>query len=105
MLKSFWAYVSDKATLLVNRKGKSSVIGKTPFKLLTGKSFSSFNYLRIFGSECYVYIQKKFRTKSDEKAASGYLLIMLTNRMVIKFGYHQNITYLNFILLKMRGTM
>lgn len=72
--KSFWAHACDTATFLINRTGKSSVPGKTPLELWSGKAFDSFNYLRIFGSECYVNIPKKFRAKFDDKAVFGYFV-------------------------------
>lgn len=72
--KSFWAHACDTAVFLINRTGKSNVLFKTPLELWTGKTFDSFDYLRIFGSECYVNIPKKFRSKFDDKADLGYFV-------------------------------
>lgn len=72
--KSFWAHACDTAVFLVNRTGKSSVQGTTPFELWSGRKFDSFDYLRIFGSECYVNMPKKFRSKFDAKAIFGYFI-------------------------------
>lgn len=72
--KSFWAHACDTAVFLINRTGKSSVPGKTPRELWTGKTFDSFNYLQIFGSECYANIPKKFRSKFNDKADLGYFV-------------------------------
>ena len=48
MSKSFWAHACETTTFLVNRTGKSTISGKTPFQFGTGKSFSSFNYFANF---------------------------------------------------------
>lgn len=69
--RTFWAHACDTAVYLVNRTGKSSVQGKTPSELWSGRTFKSFDHLRIFGSECYVNIPKQFRTKFDDKAVFG----------------------------------
>ncbi|XP_047115822.1 uncharacterized protein LOC124795783 [Schistocerca piceifrons] len=70
--KSFWAYACDTPVFLLCRTRKSCVEGKTPFEFWTGKVFKGFNYLRIFGSKCYVYLPKKFRFKFDDKVITGH---------------------------------
>uniref|UniRef100_A0ABD2WYY7 Integrase catalytic domain-containing protein n=1 Tax=Trichogramma kaykai TaxID=54128 RepID=A0ABD2WYY7_9HYME len=71
MSKGFWAHACETAAFLINRTGKSSVANKSPIELWSGKSFKSFNHLKIFGSECYVNIPKQFRRKFDKKAVFG----------------------------------
>lgn len=72
--KFLWDHVCETSTFLINRTGKSSVSGETPFELWCNKSFDDLDYLRIFGSECYVHVSKKFRSKFDSKAVLGHFV-------------------------------
>ncbi|KAL7286323.1 hypothetical protein TKK_0019281 [Trichogramma kaykai] len=71
MSKFIWTHACETATFLINRTGKSGVPDKTPIELWSGKSFKSFDYLRIFGSDYYVNIPKQFRSKFDDKSVAG----------------------------------
>ncbi|GLV44126.1 hypothetical protein CBL_21279, partial [Carabus blaptoides fortunei] len=73
----------DTAGHKVKAFRKSSVPGKTPLKLWSDKAFDSFDYLRIFGSECYVNVPKNFRSKFDDKAVFGYFIGYVNE----KYGY------------------
>ncbi|GLV56582.1 hypothetical protein CBL_09642, partial [Carabus blaptoides fortunei] len=53
---------------------KSSIPGKTPLELWSGKTFDRFDYLRIFGSECYVNVPTKFRSKFENMAVLGHFV-------------------------------
>uniref|UniRef100_A0ABD2WT57 Integrase catalytic domain-containing protein n=1 Tax=Trichogramma kaykai TaxID=54128 RepID=A0ABD2WT57_9HYME len=80
MSKSFWTHACETATFLINRTGKSGVPDKSPIELWSGKSFKSFDYLRIFGSDCYVNIPKQFRSKFDDKAVAGKFIGYLNEK-------------------------
>lgn len=53
--KNLWAEAANTAVYVLNRTGPSSVDGKTPRELFTGKQIHLKN-LHVFGTECYVNI-------------------------------------------------
>src|SRR5690606_15846793 len=66
--KTLWAEACATAVYVLNHTGNSSVPNRTPFELWYGRKLSNFNHLRIFGTKCFVYVQKRFRSKFDSKA-------------------------------------
>ncbi|GLV33750.1 hypothetical protein CBL_11363 [Carabus blaptoides fortunei] len=56
---------------------KTSAEAKTTLELWSGKTFDRIDYLRIFDSECYVNVLKKFRSKFDDKAVLGHFVVEL----------------------------
>lgn len=55
--KYLWAEAVNAVIYILNRTGPSSVSGKTPYELFTGKSIHLENF-HVFGTECYVYVPK-----------------------------------------------
>lgn len=71
--EAIWAELVTTATYVLNRTGKSSVDGVSPYELWIG-SKPRIKHLRIIASTCYVHIPKEKRRKMDEKAIKGYLI-------------------------------
>ncbi len=78
--KKLWAEACNTATYLLNRSGKSSIETKSPYELRHGRPVGSLNHLKIFGTECYVHINKNFRSKFDDKAVHGHLVGYVNDR-------------------------
>lgn len=72
--KGLWAEACNTAAYLLNRTGKSSVQNKVPYELWYGHPVGRLDHLRIFGTRCYVHVNKKFRSKFDNKAVLGHLV-------------------------------
>lgn len=70
---ALWAELVAAATYILNRTGKSSLEGISPYELWTGKK-PRIRHLRIIGSTCYVHIPVQKRRKMDKKAIKGYLV-------------------------------
>lgn len=68
--KDMWAEAVNTTVYVLNRTSKSTVQGKTPFEVWTGKSFD-IRSLQIFGTEVYVHIPKEKRKKWDPKGERG----------------------------------
>jgi hypothetical protein len=69
--KEFWAEAVNTAVYVINRTGKSSIKGKTPYELWFGKPFGNFELLRVFGSEVYAHVPSQKRQKWDAKCKKG----------------------------------
>ncbi len=78
--KELWAEACNTATYLLNRTGKSSIETKSPYELWHGRPVGSLNHLKIFGTECYVHINKNFRSKFDDKTVHGHLVGYVNDR-------------------------
>ncbi|KAI8433502.1 hypothetical protein MSG28_015534 [Choristoneura fumiferana] len=68
-----WAEAVNSAAYIINRTGKSSVDGKSPYELWSGKSYDIHN-LKIFGTTVYVHIPKEKRHKWDLKGEKGIMV-------------------------------
>jgi hypothetical protein len=86
--KEFWAEAVNTANYVRNRT-VSSIHGKTPIEVLTGKK-PSISHLRVFGSECYVHVPFVKRKKLDAVSQKGVFLGYEPNtkgyRMLTKEG-------------------
>ncbi|KMQ81501.1 retrovirus-related pol polyprotein from transposon tnt 1-94 [Lasius niger] len=71
--EAIWAELVNSAVYILNRTGKSSEEGVSPYELWMGKK-PRIKHLRIIGSVCYVHIPIQKRRKMDEKAIKGYLV-------------------------------
>ena len=74
LTKRLWQESCETATYLLNLSGRSSVKGKSPTELWTGRKVKSISHLKIFGTECYVYVQRQFREKFEDKGRHGYIV-------------------------------
>jgi transposase InsO family protein len=70
---AIWAELVTSAIYILNRTGKSSKDGVSPYELWMGKK-PRIKHLRIIGSSCYVHIPAERRRKMDKKAVKGYLV-------------------------------
>jgi len=68
-----WAEAANMAVHVLNRAGKSTVEGKTPYELWSGKT-TKLEKLVIFGATTYVHVLKEKRRKLDSKAVKGYFV-------------------------------
>lgn len=71
--ENLWAEAISYATFTLNQTGKSSVTGKSPVDLWFGRRIDV-NKLRIFGCDCYVFIQDFKRGKTQKKSEKGIFL-------------------------------
>jgi len=71
---SLWAEACNTAAYILNRIGKSSEDDKVPYELWYSQNIGKLDHLKIFGTSCYVYIQKQFQSKFDSKLVLGYLI-------------------------------
>lgn len=70
---SLWAEAMNTAVHVLNRTGKSSVAGKTPIEVWTGKTVR-FDYFKTFGDYAYAHIADERRCKLDSKSQKGRLV-------------------------------
>lgn len=70
---AIWAELVTTAIYILNRTGKSSKEGVSPYELWMGKK-PRIRHLRIIGSSCYVHIPAEKRKKMDKKAVKGFLV-------------------------------
>jgi hypothetical protein len=70
---AMWAELCSTAVYILNRTGKSSTDGVSPFEAWTGKK-PRISHLRIVGSVCFAHIPDQRRQKMDKKAIKGYLV-------------------------------
>ncbi|KAF2902574.1 hypothetical protein ILUMI_03613 [Ignelater luminosus] len=68
--EALWAELVATATYILNKTGKSSKGGVSPYELWTGKK-TRIKHLRIIGSVCYAHIPAQKRRKMDTKAIKG----------------------------------
>ena len=70
--KKLWAEATMTASYVLNRTGKSSVEGMTPYELWYNRK-GAIDHLRIFGTECFIHTPKVKRQKWDTKSVKGLL--------------------------------
>lgn len=70
---AIWAELVSTAVYILNRTGKSSIEGASPYELWISKK-PRIKHFRVIGSTCYVHIPLQKRRKMDEKAIKGYLV-------------------------------
>jgi hypothetical protein len=63
----FWEDVVDTAIYLINRGPSSSLDGRIPEEEWTGKKVN-YSFLKTFGCEAFVHIDKENRTKLEAKS-------------------------------------
>ena len=59
---SFWAKAVNTVVYILNRSATKAVEGKTPQEAYSGKK-PSVAHLKVFGSECFMYIPNEERTR------------------------------------------
>ena len=74
-----WDEAINTAAYVLNRTGPSPVPGKTPYELWYGKQETVDN-IRVFGTECFVYISKERRPKWDGRSVKGVLVNYSDNK-------------------------
>ena len=72
--KSLWAESCNTAVYLLNLSGKSSVEGQSPSELWYSQRVLEVNHLKIFGTECFVFIPDGQRSKFDAKSRKGVVV-------------------------------
>ncbi|GJZ72663.1 retrovirus-related pol polyprotein from transposon TNT 1-94 [Tanacetum coccineum] len=65
--QKFWCNAVDTSTYILNRILIRAIIRKTPYKLLRGRK-PTLDYLRVFGSKCFILNTKDYLTKFDPKS-------------------------------------
>ena len=63
----FWADAVDIAVYLINRGPSSALDGGIPEEAWTGKKVN-YSFLKTFGCEAFVHIDKENRTKLEAKS-------------------------------------
>jgi transposase InsO family protein len=79
----FWADVVDTVVYLINRGPSSSLDGRIPEEEWTGKKVN-YSFLKTFGCEAFVHIDKENRTKLEAKSKKCTFIGYGVN----DFGYH-----------------
>ena len=72
--KSLWAEACNTAAYVLNRSGKTAAGDKVPYELWYSRKVGKLDHLRIFGTACYVHIQKQFRSKFSNKSVFGHMV-------------------------------
>lgn len=67
LLQYLWAEAINCAVHVLNRTGSSKIDNKTPYELWFEKK-ANVDYLKIFGTDCFVHIPQEKRQKLDKKA-------------------------------------
>lgn len=70
MNENLWAEAVNYSVFTLNQSGTSSVKDKTPAELWFGR-IVSVDKLKTFGCKCYVFIQDRFRSKTEKKSKTG----------------------------------
>lgn len=70
---SLWAEAVSTTVHVLNRTASSIDVSTTPYEMWMGKK-PNLSYLRVFGSEAYVHIEKQFRKKLNAKAKKMLLV-------------------------------
>lgn len=68
--ENLWAEAINHAVFTINQTGTSSIENQSPAELWFGRKIN-IEKLKIFGSECYVYIQSHKRGKINKKSRKG----------------------------------
>ena len=67
LVQEFWAEEMGISCYLVNKSPSSTLDDKTPQEVWIGKK-TSLTHIKVFGSDAYVHVPKKNRSKLDKKA-------------------------------------
>jgi hypothetical protein len=78
----FWADVVDIVVYLINKGPSSSLDGRIPEEEWTGKKVN-YSFLKTFGCEAFVHIDKENRTKLESKSKKCTFI----RYDVVDFGY------------------
>ena len=79
----FWADVVDTVVYLINKDPSSSLDSGIPEETWTGKKVN-YSFLKTFGCEAFVHINKENRTKLEAKSKKCTFIGYGVN----DFGYH-----------------
>ena len=80
----FWADVVDTVVYLINRGPSSSLDGGVPEEAWIGKKVN-YSFLKPFGCEAFVHINKENRTKLRQSQRNVPLLDMVLMILVIAY--------------------
>jgi hypothetical protein len=69
----FWAEAANTAWYAINRLYLHRILKKTSYELLTGKK-PNVSYFRVFGSKCFILVERSRKSKFAPKAVEGFLL-------------------------------
>jgi hypothetical protein len=69
----FWAEAINTACYSINRLYLHRILKKASYELLTGKK-PNVSYFRVFGSKCFILINRGRSSKFAPKAVEGFLL-------------------------------
>jgi hypothetical protein len=69
----FWSEAVNTACHAINRVYLHRLLKKTSYELLTGNK-PNVSYFRVFGSKCYILVNKGRNSKFAPKAVEGFLL-------------------------------
>ncbi|GJQ96225.1 zf-CCHC domain-containing protein [Tanacetum coccineum] len=83
--QKFWCNAVDTSTYILNRILIRTILGKTPYEILRGRK-PTLDYLRVFGSKCFILNSKDYLTKFDPKSYEGVFL-GYSHLMTIKVFY------------------
>jgi vancomycin permeability regulator SanA len=67
----FWAEAINTACYAINRLHR--ILKKISYELLTGKK-PNVSYFRVFGSKCFILVNRGIKSKFALKAVEGFLL-------------------------------
>jgi hypothetical protein len=76
--KWFWSEAVNTACHAINRLYLHRLLKKTTYELLIGNK-PNVSYFHLFGSNCYILVNKGRHSKFDPKAVEGFLLGYDTN--------------------------
>ncbi|GKB08539.1 retrovirus-related pol polyprotein from transposon TNT 1-94, partial [Tanacetum coccineum] len=65
--QKFWCNAVDTLAYILNRILIRAILGKTPYELLRGRK-PTLDYLKVFGSKCFILNTKDYLTKFDLKS-------------------------------------
>ncbi|GJU58555.1 retrovirus-related pol polyprotein from transposon TNT 1-94 [Tanacetum coccineum] len=65
--QKFWCNTVDTSTYILNQILIRSILGKTPYELLSGRK-PSLDYFRVFGSKCFILNTKDYLTKKIKES-------------------------------------
>ena len=69
--KEFWAEAVVYAYHLINRLSSTSIEGRTPMEMWTGKPATDYNSLHVFGSTAYYHVKE---SKLDPRAKKALFM-------------------------------
>lgn len=80
LARSLWAEACNTTAYVQNLTGRTAVDGKAPYELWYSKAVETLDHLRVFGTGCYVHIQKQYGAKFDSKAIFGHVVGYVNER-------------------------